>query len=149
ESNLPEAVTVLKEKLNVLNISFIDSIQLWPSDQLNGLTQGVISLSVANLRGKPAHSSELVTQATLGTPVSILKSDNDWYLIQTPDRYLSWVDDGGIVPLVKEDFLKWKSSDKIIFTQTMGEAYSEPDQHSQVVSDMVAGAVLSRLGEEK
>lgn len=149
ESNLPEAVKGLQEKLNIQNISFIDSVQLLPTTQLNGLTQGIISISVANLRGKPAHSSELVTQATLGTPVSILKSDNNWYLIQTPDRYLSWVDDGGIVPLMKEDFLKWKSSDKIIFTQTMGEAYSEADQGSQVVSDMVAGAVLSRLGEEK
>src|SRR5690606_36703270 len=133
ESNLPEAVTVLKEKLNVLNISFIDSVQLLPSNQLNGLTQGIISLSVANLRGQPAHSSELVTQATLGTPVSILKADDSWYLIQTPDRYLSWVDGGGITPMTKEGFLKWKSTDKIIFTQTMGEAYSEADLASQVV----------------
>src|SRR5690606_13353241 len=118
-------------------------------DQLNGLTQGVISLSVANLRGKPAHSSELVTQATLGTPVSILKADDSWYLIQTPDRYLSWVDGGGITPMTKEDFLGWKSTNKIIFTQTMGEAYSQAEHDSQVVSDLVAGSVLSVLGEER
>src|SRR5690606_38561419 len=32
---------------------------------------------------------------------------------------------------------------------TMGEAYSEAEQDSQVVSDMVAGSVLSVLGEER
>lgn len=149
ESNLPQAVFGLREKLNAHNISFIDSITLLPGAQLNGLTYGVISISVANLRGKPAHSSELVTQATLGTPVSILKEDEGWYLVQTPDRYLSWVDGGGIVPMTREDFLKWKSMDKIIFTRTMGQAYSGADQNSQVVSDMVAGAILIVLGEEK
>lgn len=148
ESNLPDAVNALKEKLNQNNISYTDSITLLPSTELEGKTYGLIKISVANLRGKPSHSSELVTQATLGTPVEILKADGTWYLIQTPDRYLSWVDAGGISSFSKEDFLKWKATNKVIFTKTMGQAFSTPDQNSQVVSDMVAGGILEVLGEE-
>ncbi|MCM4167839.1 glycoside hydrolase [Arenibacter sp. H213] len=148
ESNLPDAIKALKEKLNQKHIIYTDSIELLPSTQLAGRTYGLIQISVANLRGKPAHSSELVTQATLGTPVEILKAVDSWYLIQTPDRYLSWVDGGGITRMSKEEFLKWKATRKVIFTKTMGQSFSQPDENSQVVSDMVAGGVIEFLSEE-
>jgi len=149
ESNLMEAITSFKEKLAEENISYLDSIQLLPSSNLSDLTQGIITISVANLRGKPAHSSELVTQATLGTPVKILKEEDGWYLIQTPDKYLSWVDRGGIMPLSTGKYTDWKSLPKIIYTNTIGHAYTEPNKDSQVISDMVAGGVLERIGEDK
>ncbi|MBC8766869.1 C40 family peptidase [Arenibacter sp. BSSL-BM3] len=148
ESDLPEAVDTFKEKLVENKIDFIDSIQLLPASNLEGSTQGLITISVANLRGKPAHSSELVTQATLGTPVKILKEEDDWYLIQTPDKYLSWVDRGGIEVLSSEKYTTWKSTPKVIYTNTIGHSYSEPVKNTQVVSDMVAGGVLERIGEE-
>jgi len=149
ESNLPKAVAAFKERMAAENITFIDSIQLLPSAELNGFTQGLITLSVANLRSKPAHSSELVTQATLGTPVTIYKEENNWYLIQTPDRYLSWVDGGGITPISEQGYKEWKATQKVIYTHTIGHAYTQPSKDSQVVSDMVAGGVLEFLGEEK
>jgi cell wall-associated NlpC family hydrolase len=149
ESNLKEAIGSFREKLAEEEISFVDSIQLLPSPNLKGLTQGIITISVANLRGKPAHSSELVTQATLGTPVKILKEKDGWYLIQTPDKYLSWVDRGGIMPVSTSTFTEWKSTAKVIYTNTIGHSYTEPNKESQVVSDMVGGGVLERIGEEK
>tara|TARA_R110002012_G_scaffold55353_1_gene141294 strand:- start:13812 stop:15014 length:1203 start_codon:yes stop_codon:yes gene_type:complete len=149
ESNLPEAVASFKQKLAEEKIKYVDSIQLLPLSNLNGFIQGLITISVANLRGKPAHSSELVTQATLGTPVKIFKEEDDWYLIQTPDIYLSWVDRGGIKPLSAGRFTQWKSTPKVIYTNTIGHSYTEPNKDSQVISDMVAGGVLERIGEEK
>ena len=149
ESNLPEAVASFKQKLAGKNIYYLDSIQLLPSSNLNGFTQGLITISVANLRGRPAHSAELVTQATLGTPVKILKVEDSWYLIQTPDKYLSWVDSGGIMPLSTEKYTDWKSTPKVIYTNTIGHSYTGPSKDTQVISDMVAGGVLERIGEEK
>ncbi|MEZ4968409.1 MAG: SH3 domain-containing C40 family peptidase [Flavobacteriaceae bacterium] len=149
ESNLPEAIAALRQKLAEENIDYLDSIQLLPSSNLKGLTQGLVTISVANLRGRPAHSSELVTQATLGTPVKILKEEDDWYLIQTPDKYLSWVDGGGIMPLLPEKYAEWKSTPKIIYTSSIGHAYTVPNVDGQVVSDMVAGGVLEQIAEEK
>jgi cell wall-associated NlpC family hydrolase len=142
ESNVPQAVSALKRQLAFENIHFLDSIRLLPGNDLNGMTKGLVTLSVANLRSRPAHSAELATQAILGTPLDILKKEGDWALVQTPDLYLAWVDAGGIIELSESDFQKWKSADKVIYTQLNGYAYSRPNEHSQVVSDLVAGAIL-------
>ncbi|WP_339710819.1 C40 family peptidase [uncultured Kriegella sp.] len=148
ESNLPQAVTALKENLESQNIAFVDSIQMLPSEALQGKTHGVIKISVANLRSKPGHSSELATQATLGTPVKVYKQDDNWYFIQTPDNYLAWVDRGGVELMDKKRATDWKSFEKIIYTKTFGQSYSASDTSSQVVSDMVAGAILEKIGQQ-
>ncbi len=141
ESNLPNAVAALKDKLVTENIDFIDSIQLLPSRELERNTQAVINISVANLRSNPKHSAELATQATLGTPVKVLKKEGDWYYIQTPDKYLSWVDDGGVELMDKVRFAQWQTTDKIIYTKTYGHSYFG-EQQKQIVSDLVAGDIL-------
>ena len=141
ESNLPDAVTALKEKLSENNKTIVDSIQLLPAANLEGKTQGVINISVANLRSNPKHSAELATQATLGTPVVVLKKEGNWYYIQTPDKYLSWVDDGGITLMNAQRFEAWRAGDKIIYTKIYGHSYNAVDE-KEVVSDLVAGDVL-------
>ena len=95
ESNLPEAVKALKSRLAADSIAFVDSIQVLPAYYLGKKTRAIINNSVANLRSKPSHSSELATQSTLGTIVKVYKKDGDWYFVQTPDDYLAWVDSGG------------------------------------------------------
>lgn len=148
ESNLPHALDALKGKLVELNANVIDSVQILPSTALQGKTQAVINVSVANLRSNPKHSAELATQATLGTPVSVLKKEGGWYYIQTPDKYLSWVDDGGIALMDAKRFEEWKTGDKIMYTKTYGHAYVD-DGEDELVSDLVAGDVLEFVSRAK
>lgn len=148
ESNLPEAVRALKQNLKAQNISFLDSIRLLPSAEMEGNTEGVIKISVANLRSKPSHSAELVTQAILGTPVKVYKKEGSWYFIQTPEGYLAWVDYGGVTPFTKNELAIWKAADKVIYLETFGFAYESANTDSQVVSDLVAGNILELEGEE-
>ncbi|WP_034887115.1 NlpC/P60 family protein [Gillisia sp. Hel_I_29] len=148
ESNLPDAVSALKEKLNAEGISFADSIQLLPTTDLEGKTNGLIKISVANLRGEGKHSAELVTQATMGTPVKILKNNEGWTLIQTPDGYISWVDYGGVIGLTDAEFEDWKAADKIIYLNPYGKSFEKADLKSQPVSDLVAGDILEVLSDK-
>ena len=148
ESNLPDAVSELKQKLQAQNIAFVDSIQLLPSEELQGKTESVIQISVANLRSKPSHSAELVTQAILGTPVKVYKKEGGWYYIQTPEGYLAWVDYGGVTPMTPAELSEWRAAEKIIYLDTFGFSYAEPNTDSQEVSDLVAGNILELLGEE-
>lgn len=141
ESDIPDAIAAFKAKLNSENLEFIDSIHILPSAKLEGKTQAVINISVANLRSNPKHSAELATQATLGTPLKVLKKEGGWYYIQTPDKYLSWVDDGGITLMDTKRFEEWKAGDKIIYTKTYGHAYQAADE-KEIVSDLVAGDIL-------
>lgn len=143
ESNKPEAVESLKQKLEAENIKFTDSIRLLPdSEELENKTRGVVKISVANIRDEPKHSAQLVTQATLGMPLKVFKKQGGWYYVQTPEGYLGWVDYGGLQNMEEEELRSWKQTDKLIYLETAGFSYQEPNSDSQRVSDLVSGNIL-------
>lgn len=147
-TNLPKALDSFKSRLDGSNITYIDSVAILPSGELEGKTQGIITLSAANLRSQPRHSAELVTQGTLGMPVKVYKKQENWYLIQTPDQYIAWVDSGGIVTMDSTTYDQWIESEKLIYTKTFGSTYQEKDVDGAVVSDLVAGNVLKLLEQK-
>jgi len=148
ESNLPEAVKSLKLKLEEKQITYTDSIKLLPGEGMKETQNALVKLSVANLRSNPAHSAELATQATMGTPLKIFKKEGSWYLVQTPDKYMAWVDNGGLEPVTDEKFETWRATPKLIYTKAFGFSHKEARLDSQEVSDLVAGSVLELLGEQ-
>jgi cell wall-associated NlpC family hydrolase len=148
ESNLPEALNSLKLKLEEKQIAYTDSIKLLPGEAIKGTQNALVKISVANLRSNPAHSAELATQATMGTPLKIFKKEGSWYLVQTPDKYLAWVDNGGLEPVTDEEFENWRATPKLIYTKAFGFSYKEASLESQEVSDLVAGSILELLGEQ-
>lgn len=125
------------------------NIKLLPKNNSNALVSGLINNSVANLRTKPKHSSELATQALLGTPVRVFTKQGDWYLIQTPNRYIAWVDSAALVTVNQKELETYKQKRKIVFTPVSGFSYAEPDINSQTISDLVMGAILPVLDEKK
>ena len=149
ETNLPDAKAELIKKLKVENISFVDNVDSLPSNNLGEKVYGVINLSVANIRSKPDNPEELATQAILGTPIKILKKGKGgYYLVQTPDKYIAWLDNDGFTSMTEKEFDNWNKADKIIYLSEYGFSYSKPDVNSQHVSDLVAGNLLKLVSEE-
>lgn len=148
KTNLLEALNALQQELESQQITYTDSIEVLPAADLEGKIYGAITISVANLRSRPSHSAEMVTQATLGMPVNVYQKDGSWFQIQTPDHYLGWVDSGGIQLMRKAEFDAWQASEKVIYTKIYGNSFSNSDESSQVVSDLVAGNILSLVAEE-
>ncbi len=125
----------------------IDSLRVLPDTTLKGKIWGIISVSVANLRSKPAHSAELVSQAVMGTPVRILKKKHDWLFVQTPDQYLSWTNSSSLVEHTEQEMELWKRSERVIFTGQYGVIYGDD---SKRISDLVAGCIVKgKPGKEK
>lgn len=145
ETDQPKAIVELKQKLTKSGISFIDSMILLPNESVGPNKYAIINNSVANIRSKPKHSAELGTQALLGMGVKVLKILGDFYWIQTPDGYISWVDHGGVVLMNEKDYQKWMDSDKIIYLKTVGNVYSEESSESRTLSDIVLGSQLKLL----
>jgi gamma-D-glutamyl-L-lysine dipeptidyl-peptidase len=149
ETNIPDAKSELVKMMNEAELKFVDEIELLPSEKLGDKRFGVINLSVANFRSKPDHIAELVTQGLLGTPVKVYKKGEDgFYLIQTPDNYISWLDDDGVEFMNEAGLNEWLSSPKIIYTKEYGFSYLEANDKSQTVSDLVAGNLLKIMGED-
>jgi hypothetical protein len=133
---------VLKSKFKY---KIIDEIIVLPDKKLGKKTFGIINNSVANIRSKPEHPAELATQAILGTPVKVLKSQGAWYLIQTPDSYLGWLDHDGVELLTSEEFTNWSKQPKVIYTDIYG--LIKDTENNEVISDIVYGAIISLVSE--
>ncbi|WP_162339782.1 C40 family peptidase [Cyclobacterium salsum] len=141
ETNLPEAHQALLQKLAADNLPFKDSITLLPESGLGEATFALVTNSVANIRSEPKHSAELATQALMGTPLNILKESGSWYLVQTPDDYISWVDAAAIVPIDQKSLDDWMGKEKVVVTEMIGNVYTDKNQEG-IVSDITAGNVL-------
>lgn len=149
ETNIPVAKSEFVKMMKEADLKFEDEIEMLPSEKLGEKKFGVINLSVANIRTNPDHPAELATQAILGTPIKILKKGEDgFYLVQTPEGYIAWLDNDGIAFMTDVEMNEWLSSPKIIYTKVYGFSYSEADENSQTVSDLVAGNLLKIIGED-
>ena len=146
ETNLPGALDYLKDSLTAAGVDYNDEVAVLPEPSLAGRHYGVVTLSVANLRSQPKHSAELSTQATLGTPVAVLKENEGWYLIQTPDKYLAWVDAAGIALMDEQAINNWYSNKKVVFMPLTGHVYERQNEETSV-SDLTAGNILELVAE--
>ncbi|PWS31335.1 C40 family peptidase [Pedobacter paludis] len=124
------------------------NVQL-PAKSLNQMEYGLANLSVCNNRAMPQNSAEMMTQMILGTPVEVLKKQGGYYLVRTPDGYLSWTDGTAVSLFNKQDFETWKNAKRIIFTEDFGHALGSADEASLRVSDLVKGNILELTGEDK
>jgi cell wall-associated NlpC family hydrolase len=148
KTNLRGAKDFLMEQLQTLKVPLHDQIKLLPEEELGERTWGIVSNSVGNIRGTGKHSAELVTQTLLGTVVNIWEKEGSWYLVQTPDKYLGWIDGGAIHKVSKEEADAWKSAPKALFQSFWGFSYAEANTEAQTVSDLVFGNLLKIKGEK-
>jgi SH3-like domain-containing protein len=140
ETSLSKAKLALFSALEALEVHLVDSLVLLPEKKLGDKNWGVVTLSVVNLRAYPKHSAELVSQSIMGTPVKLLKEDDGWYQIQTPDRYIAWVDGAAVALKTEGEMEQWRNSKRIIFIPDF-EVVKDPGQN-EVVTDLVAGSIL-------
>jgi len=144
-----DAKAKLLSKINDLGIAVEDSIKTLPCKKLGDKIYGLINNSVGNIRSLPKHSAELATQALLGTPVKVFKKKDGFYLIQAPDKYISWIDSDGLKRITHEEYENWVKADKMIYQVEYGFSYSAPDENSERVSDLVIGDILEISGDSK
>jgi len=149
ETNIPEAKTELLKTLDSLHINLIDSLVILPDTIKNKNYLGVATLSVINLRKAPDHSSELVSQAILGTPVVVLKHQNSWVLVQTPDSYISWTEKSSVRLMSRTEMNNWMNARKGIYIENTGWIADTTANNHGVVGDLVGGSIMEITGETK
>lgn len=124
------------------------TVLLLPEGGGGQLVNGLVNNSVANIRVGPSSRTAMETQALLGTPIRILKEENDWRLVKMPNGHLGWVNDSEVHFLEETELVRFRDAQKIIFTRQYGFSYSEPDETSLPVSDLVNGCLLPVISSE-
>jgi hypothetical protein len=142
ETNISNAKNEIINYLTESAVEYSDSMQVIPDPAEINKPWGLVSVSVCNIKKNPSHSSELVSQAIMGTPVKILKKNGGWLLLQTPDFYIGWSNSSGIKELDEKEISEWKKSDRLIYTSRSGDILSEND-NSKVISDIVSGSIIN------
>ena len=140
ETTNPEARIALLSRLKNLKAPIEDSIKLLPDPSKEKNSWGLVTVSVCNIRTGPGHSTEMSTQAILGTPVRILKKSGSWFFIQTPDQYLGWVDDDAVKLTDSTGMSTWKKGKRFIYLPLVGTGTDPVTK--EAVTDLVAGSIL-------
>jgi len=146
ETNLPAARDEILDYMKNSGVKFIDSLKVLPDTTKIRKGWGLVTVSVCNMKKEPSYASELVSQAIMGTPVKILNKNGGWFLVQTPDHYLGWINDSSIEELNDTEIESWRNSKRLIFTNRFGDIFSN-DEKGGLVSDIVAGAILVDCGD--
>ncbi len=113
-------------------------VEVLPHKALGADTVGIAAIGVVNVRGKPSHRAELVSQIVLGKVVTLLKKQNSFYFCLLPDQYLGWIDSVALVVGDEEKERQWMEPGIVEFTELTGRVYATGQ--SVPLSDLVLGA---------
>ncbi len=102
--------------------------------------------SVADVRREAAHSAELLTQLIMGETARALKTQGDWHLVRLADDYHGWIRSWYVRDTEGSAVDAYGSSANAVVAANVGYAYSEPDERSVPVADVVAGVRLEAGG---
>ena len=131
-----------------------DRLELLPARDLDGQVWGIACLSVSSGREQPEHKAEMGTQILMGDTVRVLKCNRtragwpDWYLVQSSDGYLSWLEMGTFVRCTEPEAQAWRNSELLVVTALEDLVLARPEPGAETVSDVVVGDLLKKVGVE-
>lgn len=148
QSNQPIALRLLKENMEAQGLCYRDSVRQLPLAKFGADTLGLVNVPVANLRSQPKHSAELATQALLGMPLTIYDQQGDWFLVQTPDRYLAWLESGAFAQTNTEGLKNYFSGRLGIITHQSAQLLDQATGAS-TIRLLSRGNLVRILGQDK
>ncbi len=111
--------------------------------------RGVVVDGVVNLYSKPSTEVDVVTQAILGTELSIEQSQDGWHYVRLPDRYHGWIQ-AGHVRTYAPDEPAYASAGPVAEVQNlMAFLYPEPDGTSRAPALQVTIGARLAVTEER
>lgn len=129
-------ISYLNQEISTDN--FVNEIKIIDTSKV-----AYIANSVSNARTEGKHSAELSTQYLLGQKLTVIDKKGGWYFIQGPDRYLAWIDAGGLATgdEISDEYLQ---AEKIMVQSNQAIGYN-PEETSSPAMDLVFGNRLGKL----
>ena len=102
----------------------------------------VVELSSIYMRQLPDYESALETQELMGTIVEITGEKGYWREIVSPQPYMAWATEKGLVEMNQKQIEEYKAAPKVLFTALYGHIYCKPSAASATICDLVGGDIL-------
>jgi hypothetical protein len=147
-----EARSAAVQAVERTGVRVTDRITVLPEERLGDQVWGISCLSVASGRELPEHKAEMGTQVLMGEVVRVWKRSTNavfaWYLTQSSDGYLSWLQKGTFVRCTREQVEAWNRRPLLIVTAFEECIRERPEADAQPVSDVVLCDRVRKTGEE-
>lgn len=106
-----------------------------------------VRIPVACIRDGKGHSTEMTSQAIMGTPMLILNDDGgEWLHLQAPDGYTGYMNISSVARKSHSDITAWRKARRVVVT-SMPEikVYAFPDKQSPrtIVTELVNGSIVT------
>lgn len=127
-----------RSRLTILSTKALD-------ESLPGCTWALPRISVAHGRENRGHAAEMGTQVLMGMPVRIIQTDGDWYQVESPDGYRSWIVGNSLTFKTPAQMEAWRKAPRLIVTAPyQTRAYYTPKASGprDVVTDLVLGNIV-------
>jgi gamma-D-glutamyl-L-lysine dipeptidyl-peptidase len=125
----------------------VDKVAVLPDPALAAKPLGIVAVSVAVMKTKPSHASELGNQLLAGMVVKLLKKDGGWYYVQSlDDRYLGWMESDHLAPVTSAQADAFAHAPRVIVTSLFTLVREQPSVDAPAVADLVVGDVLGSAG---
>lgn len=98
--------------------------------------------SVVDIRRKPDHAAELVTQVIYGDSLQPLKRESDWWLVRMPDGYIGWIRSWHLHPSTRDERRRFRGKAMHRVVANIVQVLEEANEEALPVSDAVTGTRL-------
>lgn len=108
----------------------------------------LVRISVAHVRVKPGHASELSSQVIMGMPIKLLSKSGDWWHVETHEGYQGYIINNSLELKSAEQMNTWRSADRVVVTSFyQTQIYKSTSECSvrDVISDVVNGVILEGI----
>ncbi len=122
-------------------------VRLLPDNEsLEGFSVGIVRVPVAALHRRPAFSSEIVSEAVMGTPVYLLEK-RGWWRVQTPEGYHAWIHRQQVYPVNEKEFAEFfQNSIRMVSAL---ETLVVSDNRGELITSLPQGALVRFVKHEK
>jgi len=157
EWKLTGETTVEKAQKAILSLAdsllgksgFVNDFQALPDADLGDSSYAIVTVSVAHLRGRASHSSEMVDESIMGKTLKLLKKKGGWFLAKTDYGYIGYVQRKQIVRTTLEGTKLWDDAQRIIVTDLYGRVFTDKSKNSTPVCDVVINATFNKIKSGK
>lgn len=125
-----------------------DTVAVLPGTEFASKPFGIVTVSVAVMKTRPSHASELANQLLAGMVVKLLKKEGGWHYVQSlDDRYLGWMESDHLALVTGEQADAFARSPRVVVTAPFALVREQPSAGAPAVSDLVVGDVLEATGQ--
>jgi cell wall-associated NlpC family hydrolase len=141
-----EALVAALRAAGFLNV--IDKVAVLPDPEYSAKPLGIVTVSVAVMKTKPSHASEMANQLLAGMVVKLLKKEEGWDYVQSlDDHYLGWMQPDHLARVTTDQAGAFARAPRIIVTSLCTLVRERPSADAQSVADLVVGDVLATTGQ--